>query len=77
MDVKPEVLKKDDNRKLRLVQNLRMGETDFNQFTGLRNQLFIARENFAREESLTQVVIPTHDTNTWMNKSNWLTKAMT
>ena len=36
-----------------------MGETDFNQFMRLRNQLANAAENFAREENWTPVVIPT------------------
>ena len=36
-----------------------MGESDFNQFMRLRNQLVNAAENFAREENLTPVLIPT------------------
>ena len=36
-----------------------MGEADFNQFMGLRNQLVTAVENFAREKNLTPVLIPT------------------
>ena len=36
-----------------------MGEVDFNQFTRLRNQLVIAAKNFAREEVLSPVLIPT------------------
>ena len=36
-----------------------MGEADFKQFMRLRNQLVNAAENFAREEILTSVVIPT------------------
>ena len=36
-----------------------MGEADFNQFMRLRNQLVNAAENFAREENLTTVLIPT------------------
>ena len=36
-----------------------MGEADFNQFMRLRNQLVNAAENFAREEILTAVLIPT------------------
>ena len=36
-----------------------MGETDFHQFMRLRSQLVNAAENFAREESLTSVLIPT------------------
>ena len=36
-----------------------MGEADFNQFMRLRIQLVNAAENFAREEILTPVLIPT------------------
>ena len=36
-----------------------MGETDFNQLMRLRNQLVNAAENYAREENLTPVLIPT------------------
>ena len=42
-----------------MFQNLTMGGADFNQFMRLRTQLVNAAENFAREESLTPVVIPT------------------
>ena len=46
-------------KKIRLIQNLTMGEADLNQFMPLRNQLVNAAENFAREENLTPVLIPT------------------
>ena len=59
MDVKLKVFKKDDNKQFRLVQSLTVGESDFNQFVRLRNQLVNAAENFAREEKLTPVLIPT------------------
>ena len=59
LDVKLKVFGKDGNKKFRLVQNLTMGEADFNQFMRLRNQLVNAAENFAREENLTPVLIPT------------------
>ena len=36
-----------------------MGDANFNQFMRLRNQLVIAAENFAREENLSTVLIPT------------------
>ena len=36
-----------------------MGEAEFNQFMRLRNQLVNAAENFAREENLIPVLIPT------------------
>ena len=59
LDVKLKVFKIDDNKEFRLVQNLTMGEADFNQFMKLRNQLVNAAENFAREENLTPVLIST------------------
>ena len=59
LDVKLKVFRKDDKKKFRLVQNPTMGETDFNQFMRLRNQLVNAAENFAIEENLTPVLIPT------------------
>ena len=58
LDVKLKVFRKDDKKEFRLAQNLTMGETDFNQFMRLRNQLVNAAENFAREENLTPVLIP-------------------
>ena len=63
MDVKLKVFRKDDKEEFRLVQNLTMGEADFNQFMRLRNQLVNAAENFAREENLTPVLIPTMSKN--------------
>ena len=59
LDGKLKVFRKDDKKEFRLVQNLTMGEADFNQFMRLRNQLVNAAENFAREENLTPVLIPT------------------
>ena len=59
LDVKLKVLRKDDKKEFRRVQNLTMGEADFNQFMRLRNQLVNAAKNFAREENLTPVPIPT------------------
>ena len=59
LDVKLKVFKKDDNKDLRLVENLTMGEADFNQFLRLRNQLSNAAEISAGEENLTPVLIPT------------------
>ena len=57
--VKLKVFKKDDKKEFRLVQNLTVGEADFNQFMRLGNQLVNATENFAREENLTPVLIST------------------
>ena len=59
LDVKLKVFRKDDKKEFQLVQNLTMGEADFNQFMRLRNQLVNAAENFARQENLTPLVIPT------------------
>ena len=59
LDVKLKVFRKDDKEVFRRVQNLTMGETDFNQFMRLRNQLGNAAENFAREENFSPVLIPT------------------
>ena len=52
LDVKLKVFKKDENVEFPSVQNLTMGETDFNQFTRLRNQLVVAVRNFSEEENL-------------------------
>ena len=59
LDVKLKVFRKDDKKEFRLVQDLTMGEADFNQIMRLRNQLDNAAENFPREENLTPVLIPT------------------
>ena len=42
LDVNFKVFRKDDKKEFRLVQNLTMGEADFNQFMRLRNQLINA-----------------------------------
>ena len=59
LDIKLKVFTKDDKKEFRLVQNLTIGEADFNQFMRLRNQLVNAADNFAREENLTPVLITT------------------
>ena len=59
LDVKLKVFKEDANKEVRVVQNLTMGETDFNQFMRLRYQLVNAAKNFAREEKMTPVLIRT------------------
>ena len=51
--------KENNNKEFQPVQNVTMGEANFNQFMWLRNQQVIAVENFGREESLFPVVIPT------------------
>ena len=50
LDVKLKIFKKDENKKFPLVQNLTMGEADFNQFMRFRNQLVNAAQSFAREK---------------------------
>ena len=59
LGVKPKASEKDDNKGFRLVQNLTMREAGFNKFMQLRSQLVIAADNFAREENLSRVLIPT------------------
>ena len=50
------MIKKDDDRYFRLVQNATKGEADFRQFIGLRSQLVIAAEIFGTEENLSPVL---------------------
>ena len=51
--MKLRVFKREDkNAEFRLRPNLSMGEADFNQFIGQRNQLVVAADNFLREENL-------------------------
>ena len=59
LDVKFKVIRKDDKKEFQLVQNLTMGEADFNQFNRVGNQLVNAADNFAREENSTPVLMPT------------------
>ena len=59
LDVSLKIFRKADKEEFRLVRKFTMGEADFNQFMRLRNQLVNAAENFAREENLTPVLIPT------------------
>ena len=47
--VKFKEFKRDERRHSRLVQNLTMGETYFNQFMQLRNKLLFAAENIGKE----------------------------
>ena len=56
---KTQGIQEDDKKEFRLVQNLTMGEAAVNQFMRLKSQLVNALENFAREENLTPVLIPT------------------
>ena len=56
---KTQTIQENDNKEFRLVQNLTMGEGDFNQFMRLRNRLVNAAEIFANEKNSTRVLIPT------------------
>ena len=59
LDVKLKVFKEDENKEFPLLHFFTMGEADFDQFMRLTNHLVIAAENFAREENLSPVLIPT------------------
>ena len=59
LEVKLNVFKKDYNKEFQMVEILTVGEAYFNQFMRLTNQLVIAAENFATEENLTAVLLPT------------------
>ena len=52
MDVKLKVFKRDENKQIRLAQNLTKGEADFFQFIRLRNQLVVAVRDFCKEENM-------------------------
>ena len=47
----------DGNKQFRLAQNLTMGESDFNQFLCLRNQLVVAVRDVSKEENLPPVQV--------------------
>ena len=52
LDIKLKVIKREDkNVEFRLRQNLSMGEADFNEFIRQRNQLFVAADNFLKEQN--------------------------
>ena len=53
------MFKRGDHRDFRLVKNLTVGETEFNRFMRLRNQLVLTAKNIGREENLSPVLIPT------------------
>ena len=55
LDIKLKLFKREDkNAECRPRQNLLMGEADFNQFIRRRKQLFVAADNFLREQNLLQ-----------------------
>ena len=57
IDVKLKVFERDENKQLRMAQNLTIGEADFNQFIRLRNQLVVAVRDFSKEENLPPVQV--------------------
>ena len=57
LDVKLKVFTRDEDKQVRLAQNLTMREADFNQFIRLRNQLVIAVRDISKEESLPPVQV--------------------
>ena len=57
LDIKLKVFKREDkNAEFRLRQNFLLGEADFNYFIRQRNQLFVAADNFLREQNLSPVL---------------------
>ena len=57
MVIKLKVFKREDQyAKMRLRQNLTMGEADFNQFIRQRNQLVLATDNYLKEQNLSPVL---------------------
>ena len=57
LDIKLKMFKREDtNAEFRLRQNFSMGEVDFKQFIRQRNQLFVAADNFLREQNLSPVL---------------------
>ena len=50
LDVKLKVFKKDDKKVFRRLQNLTMGEADFNQFMRLRNQLAMQQKTLVEKK---------------------------
>ena len=57
MDIKLKVFKREDKKaEFRLRQTLPTGEANFKQFIRQRNQLFVAADNFLREQNLSPVL---------------------
>ena len=50
--MKLKVFKKDENKQFRLIQNLTMGEPDFNQFIPPMIRLVVVVRDFSKEENL-------------------------
>ena len=57
LHIKLKVFKKEDKKaEYWLRQNLSMGDAAFNQFIRQRNQLFVAADNFLREQNLSPLL---------------------
>ena len=57
LDIKLKVIKREvKNAKFRLRRNFTMGEVDFNQFFRQRDQLFVAADNFLRDQNLSPIL---------------------
>ena len=56
---KTQSFQEEDNKDFRLVRDITTGESDFNQFQQIFNQLVIAAENLAAEQNLSQIHITT------------------
>ena len=56
---KLQAFREDDQRDFRLVQNIRMGESNFNHFLWLRNQLVLAAENFGGDQKFSPIQVKT------------------
>ena len=57
LDVKHKVFKRDENKHIRLAQNLTMEEADFHHFIRLRHQLVVAVRDFSKQENLPLVQV--------------------
>ena len=57
LDVIFEFFWKDDDRDFQLVQNITMGESNFNQFKQPTNHLVVTNENFASEHTVSPIEI--------------------
>ena len=63
LDLKRKVFKKDDKEGFRQVQNLTVGQSDFNIFRRWKNHPVTAAENFGREGTFSPFLIPTMSKN--------------
>ena len=59
VDLNLKVLKKDDPRDFSLVQNVTIGESDFNQILRLSNQLVVAAKHIDRDQNMSPILTTT------------------